>query len=1444
MSQIGFRSASAFTPDYSSLHDHYPAPTHAQRNQLSNDSEAERRDTRRLNLSEFPAHTTQGLSIALSRRNETLKLADLLTSAPRETPQQLIDYLKTTTLSVYPLTDNAAGDASAIQHTVSLKDYINHNKWTVPKTPGELEAMIEALRTPAPITPEKGDFSGALGWPNPLTRQERLEIYQGVLAGITNPGSGGLLGELSDNRPWQSHELGNLREAIQDILDSPKAQALGRELQASVGAVPTSTSATDYLLAAIHEVFDPQGEASGSRGNVAGFELIHPDNSGLTASAIVKRLANHLKAAPVRTGHERVNHQTALIAAHLLLSSRAPEFLVKDIPVNVTYGSQAWLTLSTAVGRIEAQAPGATATMKYADILRQGDVAALTLQQLRAEQKAKLTALMDWGVANRLIPLSPSDDYTANQQKDVLAAFQKQMAELVAALEVQGAPIPMRESMAADQLYDALGFNQSENLPYLKSIISKLGIPRAGNEKLREAQGENADFNELINTRFITLKYPNKDFPGPYSLLDLYISNRLFDAPEPGSRSGALDNTKNQWHLFSNKVKFFELLGTSAGFPDTKKLYTDKIQSHIEDLKLGTKTTVKYLISRLPADDLKFLVQGKVEFYREELIYDSTPGRNHVERGQPISNKPLVARCQIGSEVRFYEINPQKANIYRRADLEKNFKVGAPDGLRKQVLPGSDTDELSVPSYARIPGSHRYTTKVAEMNPSDLPQEPAYDSRRTNNLANFVTEHVYTGLTEKIKAYSKGSTTLETEVPDYVKYREFLLNLIPLRSAIVNFSKGNFAEGLGELALDALGFVTLGAATVGKALGAVAKGAKALRVASIIGKAAVSLLNPLDGVTSLITGVGRGLKKVGNVGLKHLNKIRGAAGDYDLVAAAKRFDASALGTYKREGHVVHSGTAVLTGGKWHAYDAVLQQPYGSALVDFVPSMKSAAAFGDWDVGRKVLKPDQKTIVDKWTAALNKHKFGPDKAQFEAAYHATEVPKASSLFSREMKPLELMALAQKKDLTASMMGSLVKQYDNLAFKHGAKGATRFIDNIEPEFGTVFAMPQASYLSSTAQFSDGQCAALSRTFATAIEQGKDKVLINNMYKASARPDAPASREFMHSLKSLQAQTGGETAFHAHKVPRQVTHDQLVEELAQSPGTKSVMIDTPGHAMAAGVIVKGSAKKYYFYDPNAGVAYFNTPEAMEKGLTRLFNDKTFPTPYRSHGVDPKRLEFKIFTHDDEWRELNSINQSAFKKLYEVPLDERAFATLSHDRLKAGWEHQYKTPGNHGLICYEASVRVGQAEKTLAPEVFDAVQAARKGQRGTNYSQRYLNIMGIQPDSLKTGFNPADIQESGLLNFKRAHEGGEFGHTVYIQKDVNNKLYLFNTNSHDLDAAMARHGNPSKLSGSMTVYHLGDGKHKGLQDFLDGLNGQSGWQFAYTPASTLNANVANLAV
>jgi hypothetical protein len=120
---------------------------------------------------------------------------------------------------------------------------------------------------------------------------------------------------------------------------------------------------------------------------------------------------------------------------------------------------------------------------------------------------------------------------------------------------------------------------------------------------------------------------------------------------------------------------------------------------------------------------------------------------------------------------------------------------------------------------------------------------------------------------------------------------------------------------------------------------------------------------------------------------------------------------------------------------------------------------------------------------------------------------------------------------------------------------------------------------------------------------------------------------------------------------------------------------------------------------------------------------------------------------------------------------------------------------------------------------------------------------LQRIKQDSLKTTFNAEDITESGLINFKHANQGGEFGHTVYIEKTKNDELYLFNINGPELDGAMIRNGNPPEYSGEISVFPLSNGKSKGLQDFLDGLRGNPGWQFAYTPASTLNANVKKLA-
>nr|WP_274610255.1 YopT-type cysteine protease domain-containing protein [Pseudomonas sp. TH21] len=325
-------------------------------------------------------------------------------------------------------------------------------------------------------------------------------------------------------------------------------------------------------------------------------------------------------------------------------------------------------------------------------------------------------------------------------------------------------------------------------------------------------------------------------------------------------------------------------------------------------------------------------------------------------------------------------------------------------------------------------------------------------------------------------------------------------------------------------------------------------------------------------------------------------------------------------------------------------------------------------------------------------------------------------------------------------------------------------------------------------------------------------------------------------------MQNQVGARSAFHAGQPVRELSVNDMVKELADATVSKSVMIDSPGHAMAAGVKIQDGSRSYYFYDPNFGLADFSSAEAMQKGLEKLTRDKKLKPQYKTHDTDPNKLTFKVFDHDDAWQQKNSVFSADVKKLYENPLALSGTTPLSNAELRKNWEILYQAPDNQQRICYESSVLIGQSEKTLSPEVFTAVIASTNGE-GTNYSRRYLDLMGIKQDSLKATFNAEDITESGLINFKHTNQGGEFGHTVYIQKTKNDELFLFNINSPDLDVAMIRNGNPPEYSGGMSVFPLSNGKSKGLQDFLDGLGGKPGWQFAYTPASTLNANVKKLA-
>lgn len=1348
------------------------------------------------------------------------ELDEELKSGTREA-STLSQYLSETPFEAHPDSSYTQDWGRTGAGLNTLKDLLEYHGINLPGTAQEVENLKMYLLTPAHHSPINGNYGGALSWPQPLDAGSQRQLLAFLLhgnVGDLNVGTtGGVLEALMQGVAIDPSELRKPRQLLDRLIQSPKGQALGTAIQAKFDTLSVKGSINDWLLAALNvNAGDLLTQRALPQKHISGFDLAGQQLKGKPLSGTLQRVADYLYLR-VR---EASSPERALVQAHLRLASTAPELLVKDIPPTLTHGSPAHVSFSTAVARIEAQAPGATATMSYADVMMSGDIAPVSDAQRKIEYVSQYEALKEWGLTNSIVTsvTSPADMAT------ITDAYNAQVTELRSASEARRTLAPSsRKEIALAELRKALG------------------------DDVR------------LELKCIVLDKYDRDREGPYSLLDLYMENMLHNPPKAPNVRGRSNGT-NAWRLASysppargrgrseaNTPNFTieDVLSKTRNLKNINTEFATQYKAFGLALDKSVVTQVKNLIAQLPLEDRKNIELGSISAFSEMRGLQDIARVGNEPKVQPVKEgKPVLLKVIRDGIPHTYELNVQKNTLEKRLDLG-DFPSG--------IQPGPGIYD-GVPLNSNTP--YRSMEPIALSIRDDLRQETADGAGALNSFASLrttligVTVAKHTSTWRSLEAQARGLTTFESEIPFYKKLREILLNLIPFRSAINNFINGNIGEGIIDLSLDIFGVLTVGAGTVGKvakvASSAASAGGKALRITKSIGLGAVSLVNPLDGTVDLLRAGGRGVvsagKRVISDAAQDIRHLRGTTVNYDLVAASKTYDAVARGTFKNAGEVLER-SAVLQNKKWYAYDQITNQPYGPALKDFSPSVRlDSDQLEKWPTASDSTKKIDEAIVKKWKSVVSTHRNGPNKADFDNGYNIESLGRSKGL-TRTTKVEDLMKMASNDSLTSAQIGGLVKRYDDIAYEAGRAGSARFINSVEPRFGTVTPMPQVIYLTKTAQLSEGQCAALSRTMATAMASGKEQVLIKNMYAAAAFPTDSASKSFADALHRLQTQVGGQSSFHAGMPSRQVTYETMVKELGDSPVSKSLMIDSPGHAMAAGVKVEGADKSFYFYDPNYGVAEFKSADAMEGGLKKLFNDKVIGAKYKTHSPDRNKLEFKVFDHNDEWQKKNSILGSNFRSLYESPLNpSRTPRALSNVELNRNVEILNANPQNHGLICYEASMRVGEAEKKLAPQVYDTVKACTNRNGGSNYSAQYLDVMGIKASNIKTTFDPVDISESGLINFKHANEGGTFGHTVYIQRTNNNELFVFNTSCATLDIAMARAGHTPQVVGGMAVYNISNGNHKGLQGFLDGADGKDSWEFAYTPASTLNANVQKL--
>lgn len=804
----------------------------------------------------------------------------------------------------------------------TLATVITDLGYVLPVTADQVATLAQQIKQKA-STPVLGNLGGGLSWLLPMSQEDRQSIRSFLLSDKSGlPGlplrathTNGTLDYLIQGSSLTRSDLqGDPQAVLQQLLDTPRAQALGQELQKHMKGVDTPSSIYDYLLTAIIDGLDVRNLRYPEPNRLGGVWLDSPVYWGQSPSLVVEDLSDHLlKLGMAATW-------TAKLATHILMASQAPQFLIKDIPPTVKVGSVLWGQLAIAAAKVEAQTPGRVPGMSYAEVITQAD--SLPAANVGV-QDAQREALKEWGVANGLLPIvqtvwTPVDfvpvaskpEPTASEMERVRVAYNSRLQALVDTSTALYTPLATRKEVALRCL--KAEFPNLDPAVFEAQVVAKLytGRTRAGDPRLRSMLDIVME-GEKIGENY---KWVTNDRRVPIDVFNDFARSERFHAPE---------------------------------------VFEAQFGPAIQAQKKGHHGMVQHLISQLPVADRKNFEFGKLEYFYSN-DYKSAEGKPLVlvKRGHT-----LIVKTTHKGETNLYEIDTTKGTINKQNDrlatlLDHRETTNAQsEKIVSMVRPYHPFRDSPAPNSAEKP---------------DTPGIPdSYNSDRTNNIADFyVNALALDG--EDFLNYARGVTSFDKDRLGDQAIGNFLLNLIPFRAAIVNLANSRYGDAVGDLAFDIFGFVTLGAGKAAQASSALGKGLsvtqKASKVIKFIGTSALQALNPLPTtlVGNLLTGGGKLLAKGATKSVELANMLRGASGSYDLLkAASKSQGVVAIGTYKI-GEAAFEGSAVLCNGKWYGYNPVNGRPYGKPLAMFTPD---SVAMGGKIEKFKMLSNDAGFSVD-------------------------------------------------------------------------------------------------------------------------------------------------------------------------------------------------------------------------------------------------------------------------------------------------------------------------------------------------------------------------------------------------------------------------------------------------------------------------------------------------
>lgn len=806
--------------------------------------------------------------------------------------------------------------------TVSLKQLILDNGWLVPENKDELFNLLLALGAQTYSSGSKNSAGGLLTKDVSMSAPDQSAVTRVVETWIAQQkkqqpegrrSAESLIEYLSRSIP----ESNSPQAFLKNLVNAPEGQTLGKRIQMAMGALPTATSSEEALMTAL--LLDADINAGQQRNNLAGYNLRQQANWGCSPAEVVSRFEKHLDV--------RFGASLAKVVAFQLLSVCAPEFLVKDIPPSLVYGSHSWALFSAAVSRRELSAAGSTVGETYQAVMEQDSVAPITELAQHQAQLALMRSVIDWAIVRGVIQENVDDEYTVEQVERSVEAMNVQVNSMTEAVELLSTPIPTRNRLALAELRRVYG---SENTRFFE-------------QKLFSTV---ASGNRLI-----------------YSLMDIYMSGDLH---------------AHRWYSDSAEFSAEKVVPQFSQLKDINKAFDESFQVYTAQLKKMFENVFSYQVSLLPLEDRRLLARGKITTFSLDAPNDRTGLIADHKIAQYIATGAMLIRAELDGRVVHYLYSPAQGKIVKDADPSRpglQFpqthlyftmpRPGSPGETESTVdihWQLADKPSLGVTARRIYPSA----SLAAAMPRSFVGPVPGVTSPKLSELSTIVGAYFTRGL-ESLKKNAKGQTPQERSIAFHAAVREFFLNLVPFYSAIKSFMEGRIGEGFINLVLDVFGFVVPSARGGVQAVRAGTKGLGSL-LSFTKGFAAVGVqaANPLSNVFDVGRGVfklsGKGIKQLGRLQASSLDKLRSIHGPRSGSFTPSKLgnkESIGQGTYRKvEGH-----------SEWGAAHASTVN--GAPLKELDPDSLS-------NVARQLVAPAVGVVIDSGlsaaSTALNKHLY--------------------------------------------------------------------------------------------------------------------------------------------------------------------------------------------------------------------------------------------------------------------------------------------------------------------------------------------------------------------------------------------------------------------------------------------------------------------------------------